>query len=982
MSSWRRWGAADDDAPLPPAHAAAVFVDSESGGNESRSVDDDKYGRRRGAGASARGGRRRLLLGLGIVTVLAVCTFLLAPGGGPANPHAKQGSEGSHVAHDKQRDLFSSPLSAPGSGPARRDSGDQHAADDADHGDDAPLTVPTVTLLAQDDADHGDDAPLSVPTKPQRTQDDADHGDDAPLTAAPLGGTPAAAIDPDLQDDDEPLVAVDHDDADQGTYPLAADDDEVDEVRKQNPPTIRPEDDDVNAADVTEDVTAPGPDNRELPPANADAAVAAGVSGGTADGAPQHSSTIDDAEHPTGAAGYHAAAEPDTGDAQLPEDTNPVAYVEIPPTQLALATAHGSPKKAFGAPCSLSAQPAMHSSTLTPDVVRLGMGSQERFLTCTYREAPSYQAGISPGAQCCCKLSPSATVRNASPSAMQAGETRCLPSFVIIGAQKSGSTAMLAYFLHHPQVQPPGKKELHFFDFSRKTSTGLTGYLADFKPVDEGHPEQFITGETTPAYILGKSTSALIRRMLPDARIILVVRHPVERAYSEYQMKVRRVDAAMNPTRLFEEWGFSEKASKCWEESGRPVFVPSKHMSGGKLRKRPAGRPRQPAATGAVTPPRSAATGVATPPRAAATGAVPPPRPTARPATTPTPSRRLQTRPRAPVSMAAPAQTGGNGDGAVDEAGGGGGTSPAVPFRPSQDPVTPNPAGGNPMHPQAKKPPAPSGPPSTDHRMYSNCMAVHLEQMLVDYNMKSQLTRANVQEQSDACFGSGGDPRDERVRGALEVCLRRYYRPPESLEPLVPRFRAEAEQIKRCTATTSRVGEAEELAHVRSFAPSPAEADEAARVGDPDLPESGVRLKWAGTDKGCWPTGATSNIKHDFLFRSLYAPQLIRWLQVFPADQLLIVSDAELKGAPQEVLDKVFEFVGLPGMDVSEIDETSLHEMISRTYPNFEGSSGWRINSVYPPLSEELRAEMVEVFKPYNRELFHLLGRRFDGWDE
>jgi hypothetical protein len=61
-----------------------------------------------------------------------------------------------------------------------------------------------------------------------------------------------------------------------------------------------------------------------------------------------------------------------------------------------------------------------------------------------------FDAGVNLPPRCCCN----------SP-----GETpTCLPSLVIIGAQKSGSTALFGYFLFHPQISPAKRKEVHFFD--------------------------------------------------------------------------------------------------------------------------------------------------------------------------------------------------------------------------------------------------------------------------------------------------------------------------------------------------------------------------------------------------------------------------------------------------------------------------------------------------------------------------------------
>eukprot|EP00041_Stephanoeca_diplocostata_P018313 m.382686 g.382686 ORF g.382686 m.382686 type:complete len:546 (+) comp20975_c0_seq3:164-1801(+) len=152
--------------------------------------------------------------------------------------------------------------------------------------------------------------------------------------------------------------------------------------------------------------------------------------------------------------------------------------------------------------------------------------------------------------QCCCLIT-------------SKSELRCLPSFVIIGAQKSGSTALLGYMLLHPAFGAPLKKELHFFDkaigserLSKSRSarsdvdimfSALGKYLGRFPRTAVGSTHRFLTGEATPAYVLNRKAPALMKKLIPDAKLLLVLRDPVDRAYSEWQMKHRRVLAQLDP---------------------------------------------------------------------------------------------------------------------------------------------------------------------------------------------------------------------------------------------------------------------------------------------------------------------------------------------------------------------------------------------------------------------------------------------------
>ena len=74
---------------------------------------------------------------------------------------------------------------------------------------------------------------------------------------------------------------------------------------------------------------------------------------------------------------------------------------------------------------------------------------------------------------------------------------RCFPSLVIVGAQKSGSTALAVHLTRHPSIAFSRDKELHFFDKNESLCPGPLGYLLKFPPRDELKA----TAEATPFYI-------------------------------------------------------------------------------------------------------------------------------------------------------------------------------------------------------------------------------------------------------------------------------------------------------------------------------------------------------------------------------------------------------------------------------------------------------------------------------------------------
>jgi Sulfotransferase domain len=108
---------------------------------------------------------------------------------------------------------------------------------------------------------------------------------------------------------------------------------------------------------------------------------------------------------------------------------------------------------------------------------------------------------------------------------------RPLPNFLILGAQKAGTTALYAYLRWHPQVTGPSFKEVSFFD--RHYARGERWYRAHMPVRRSG-----IVGEASPSYLFHPSAPERVARMLPGARLIALLRNPVDRAFSHYQHEV------------------------------------------------------------------------------------------------------------------------------------------------------------------------------------------------------------------------------------------------------------------------------------------------------------------------------------------------------------------------------------------------------------------------------------------------------------
>lgn len=108
-----------------------------------------------------------------------------------------------------------------------------------------------------------------------------------------------------------------------------------------------------------------------------------------------------------------------------------------------------------------------------------------------------------------------------------------LPTFVIIGAMRSGSTSLYKHLQGHPQVFMP-RKEIHFFD--RRWDNGLDWYGHRF----DGYAGQPAVGEATPTYMSDPVALARMGEVIPGARLLAILRDPVERAYSHYWMEHAR----------------------------------------------------------------------------------------------------------------------------------------------------------------------------------------------------------------------------------------------------------------------------------------------------------------------------------------------------------------------------------------------------------------------------------------------------------
>lgn len=124
--------------------------------------------------------------------------------------------------------------------------------------------------------------------------------------------------------------------------------------------------------------------------------------------------------------------------------------------------------------------------------------------------------------------------REPGPDRIASAHMRQLPDFAIIGAQKGGTTSLYEYLSRHPDVEPAFKKEVHFFDIH--FSKGLDWYRAHFPLQGTG----VVAGEASPSYLFHPRAAERVQATLPGIRLIVLLRNPIDRAFSHYQMNVRK----------------------------------------------------------------------------------------------------------------------------------------------------------------------------------------------------------------------------------------------------------------------------------------------------------------------------------------------------------------------------------------------------------------------------------------------------------
>jgi len=125
-----------------------------------------------------------------------------------------------------------------------------------------------------------------------------------------------------------------------------------------------------------------------------------------------------------------------------------------------------------------------------------------------------------------------------------------LPNFLIIGAAKSGTSSLYRYLIQHPQLFGSSAKEPSFFAFEGEPpdfkgpgdhilNKAVVTKLEDYEALFERVSEEPVVGEASVVYLYSEKACQRIKHYLPDAKFIVMLRNPVDRAVSSFSHMLR-----------------------------------------------------------------------------------------------------------------------------------------------------------------------------------------------------------------------------------------------------------------------------------------------------------------------------------------------------------------------------------------------------------------------------------------------------------
>ena len=114
------------------------------------------------------------------------------------------------------------------------------------------------------------------------------------------------------------------------------------------------------------------------------------------------------------------------------------------------------------------------------------------------------------------------------------GKFHVLPNFLICGSPRSGTTSLYEGLIEHPNIYRAKIKEISFFDVNSHRGKNWYQYHFPSKFDKIFTNSKMITGEATPFYLIHPHAPSRIAKIIPNVKIILILRNPIDRAYSHY----------------------------------------------------------------------------------------------------------------------------------------------------------------------------------------------------------------------------------------------------------------------------------------------------------------------------------------------------------------------------------------------------------------------------------------------------------------
>lgn len=115
-----------------------------------------------------------------------------------------------------------------------------------------------------------------------------------------------------------------------------------------------------------------------------------------------------------------------------------------------------------------------------------------------------------------------------------------LPNFLIIGTPKAGTTSIYHYLNQHPEIFLSPKKEPHFFSFiDEKKPHWAVKNIIEYEKLFQGVTQEKAIGEASTWYLYSQYAAEQIKKLIPNTKLIIILRNPIERAYSSWAFSVQ-----------------------------------------------------------------------------------------------------------------------------------------------------------------------------------------------------------------------------------------------------------------------------------------------------------------------------------------------------------------------------------------------------------------------------------------------------------